>query len=146
MKKGIFILVFFLFSGVMALYGKKISHIIAEKPKTKTVRFSVFAGTDYSTFLYKKSKAKVILTICRFNHDKQEVVWEGVIDRGSIKNYPSFANSIFKEVSVHNVYDRNETLAAYYKVIYDYKGSKMSYEEGISLSAGSGADSLKISI
>src|SRR4051812_2323221 len=113
MKKGISILVFFLFSGFMGLYGKKISHIIAEKAETKTVRFLVFAGTDYSTFPYKKSTAKVVLTICKFVDDKQEVVWEGVVDKGSIKNYPAFDNLVFKEVAVHNVYDRNETLAAY---------------------------------
>ena len=136
----------FLFTGVMALYGKKISRIITQRPETKTVRFSVFAGTDYSTPLYKKSKAKVVLTICRFYNDKQEVVWEGVIDKGSIKNYPSRQNAVFREVSVHDVIDHTETLAAYYKVIYDYKGSEISYEEGISLSRGSNTDSLKIGI
>ena len=146
MKKGIFILVVFLFSGVVVLYGKKIRHIIAEKPETKTVRFEVFAGTDYSTFLYKKSKAKVILSIYKFVDNRQELVWEGEIDKGSVKNYPSLAKPIFKEVSIHNVYDRNETLAAYYKVVYDCKGAKMYYEEGISLSIGSVAESLKISI
>ena len=146
MKKGIFILVVFLFTGVIAMYGKRMRHIIAEKPETKTVRFSVFAGTDYSTFPYKKSKARVILTIYRFIDNKQELVWEGQINKGSVKSYPSDANPLFKEVSVYNVYDRNETLAAYYKVIYDYKGSTVSYEEGLSLSPGSGADSLNISI
>ncbi|MDQ6812246.1 MAG: hypothetical protein M3040_00680 [Bacteroidota bacterium] len=146
MKKGIFILVFFLFSSVVVLYGKKIRHIIAEKPETKTVRFSVFAGTDYSTFLYKKSKAKVILSIYRFENKEQILVWQGEIDRGSIKNYPAASNPLFKEVSVFNVYDHNETLAAYYKVVYDYKGSQVSYEEGISLGAGSGLDTFNIAI
>lgn len=146
MKKGISFLVVFLLSGVMALYGKKISHIIKAKPETKTVRFSVFAGTDYSPSLYKKSKAKVVLTICRFKRDKQEVIWEGTIDEGYVKNYPSSDNLLFREVSVHNVYDSKETVAAYYKVIYDYKGSKISYEDGISLSRGSSLDSMRISI
>lgn len=146
MKKGIFILVIFLFTGVIGMYAKRIRHIIAEKPETKTVRFTVFAGTDYSTTLYKKSKAKVILSIYRFTDSKQELVWEGVIDKGSIKKYPSIGSPLFKEVSVFNVYDRNETLAAYYKVIYDYKGSKMSYEEGVSLSNGTAVDLLRIPI
>ncbi|MCW3113742.1 MAG: hypothetical protein JWR18_2138 [Segetibacter sp.] len=146
MKKGIFVLVVFLFTGIIGMYGKRIGHIIAEKPEIKTVRFSVFAGTDYSKYQYKKSKAKVVLTVYRFAGDKQELVWEGEIDKGSIKSYPSPDQPIFKEVSVFNVYDRNETLAAYYKVIYDYKGSEISYEEGISLSAGSNIDLLKIPI
>ena len=146
MKKGFFILVIFLFTGIIGMYGKRIRHIIAEKPETKTVRFLVFAGTDYSTFPYKNSKAKVILTIYRFIDNRQELVWEGEINKGFIKGYPAVTNPLFKEVSVYNVYDRNETLAAYYKVVYDYKGSKVSYEEGVSLSAGSGSDSLRISI
>jgi len=146
MKKGIFILMFFLLSGIAGLYGKKISHIIKPKSDTKTVRFFVFAGTDYSTNLYKKSKARVILTICRFRGAQEEVVWEGVVDEGAIKNYPSRVNSILKEVSVYNVSDRIETLAAYYKVVYDYKGSTMTYQEGITLGDGSGTDSLKIAI
>ena len=146
MKKGLLVLVLFLFSGAMALYGKRISYLIAEKPQTKTVRFSVFAGTDYSSALYKRSKAKVFLTICRFSGSQQEIVWEGIIDEGYIKNYPETGNSLIREISVHNVYDVNESLAAYYKVIYDNKGSEMSYQQGISLSPGTGIDSLKISI
>lgn len=146
MRKGIFILVMFLFTGVMALYGKKISYIITPRPTTKTVRFSVFAGTDYSTPLYKKSKAKIVLTIVKFYGDKQEVIWEGLIDEGSIKNYPAADKPVFREVSVHNIYDNTETVAAYYNVIYDYKGSKISYEEGLTLSAGSNEDSLRIGI
>ena len=146
MKKSISFLVIFLLTGVMALYGKKMSHLITAKPETKTVRFSVFAGTDYSPSLYKKSKAKVVLTIVKFKGDKQEVMWEGTIDEGYVKNYPSPDKSLFREVSVHNVYDYNESLAAYYTVIYDYKGSKISYQEGISLSGGSRIDSMKISI
>lgn len=146
MKKGIFILVIFLFTGIMGMYGKRIRHIIAEKPETKTIRFSVFAGTDYSTSLYNKSKAKIILSVYRYSGNKQELVWEGEIDKGYIKNYPAGANPLFKEVTVYNVYDRHETLGAFYKVIYDYKGSKLSYEEGLSLSAGSITDSLRIPI
>jgi hypothetical protein len=146
MKKGISILIFLLLTGVAGLYGKKISHIITAKPETKTIHFRVFAGTDYSTSLYKKSRAKVVLTVCKFVDDRQEVIWEGVIDEGRIKNYPPCNNPVFREVSVHNVFDRDETLAAYYKVIYDYKGSRMFYEEGITLSPGSLTDSLNISI
>jgi len=146
MKKGICILTVLLLGCLAGLYGKKITHIITPKTESKTIRFKVFAGTDYSTFLYKKSTAKVILSVYKFEGDQQELVWEGVIDKGAIKNYPSSANSLFREVSVHNINDHNETLAAYYKVIYDYKGSKMFYEEGLTLSAGSGTDSLNIAM
>ncbi len=146
MKKCIGILAVIFISGVVTLYGKKITHIISEKPENKTVRFSVFAGTNYSGSLYKKSKTKVNLTIIRFTGNDQEIVWEGVVDEGRVKNYPASSKPLYREVRVYNVYDRNETLVAYYEVVYDSKGSKMSYMEGITLSPGSKVDSLQISL
>lgn len=146
MKKCICILAVFLISGVVTLYGKKIGHIIFEKPENKTVRFSVFAGTDYSGSLYKKTKTKVKLTIYRFAGERQEIVWEGIVDEGRVRNYPASSKPLYREVCVYNVFDRNETLAAYYEVVYDSKGSKMSYMQGITLSPGSKVDSLQISI
>ncbi len=146
MKKSIGILAVFFISGVVTLYGKKITHIISEKPENKIISFSIYAGTDYSGSLYKKTKTKVNLTIVRFTENKQEIVWEGVVDEGRVKNYPASSKPLYKEVCVYNVYDRNETLAAYYEVVYDSKGSKMSYMQGITLSPGSKVDSLQVSI
>ncbi len=146
MKKSVCILAFLILSGAVGLYGKKISVMMFEKPESKTVRFSVFAGTDYSTSLYKKSKAKVILSIYKYRGNSQQLVWEGMIDQGNIKNYPTSEKPLFREVSVKNVYDRKEKLAAFYTVIYDSKGSKLSYEDGINLSDGNATDSLRISI
>ena len=146
MKKGLLVLMVFLLSGAMALYGKRISNIVRAKPETKTVRFLVYAGTDYSPSLYKKSNATVTMTIYRFKNDGREVIWEGIIGQRSVKSFPSPYNAVYREVSVHNVYDRVETIAASYKVTYDYKGSDMSYEEAIPLSEGSKADSLRIAI
>jgi hypothetical protein len=145
MRKAICILAVLLVTGVASLYGKRISYIISEKPSNKTVRFSVFA-TDYSAPIFKKSKAKVTLTICRFYNGKQEIVWEGVVDEKGVKDYPTRNKPVYREVCIHNIYDQKETLAAYYEVVYDFKGSKMSYVDGISLSKGSGTDSLRVSI
>ncbi len=39
MKKCIGILAVFFISGVVTLYGKKITHLISEKPENKTVSF-----------------------------------------------------------------------------------------------------------
>jgi len=145
MKKGICILAAFLISGAATLYGKKISQMILEKPENKTISFSVFAGTDYSAPMYRKQKARVILTIRRFRGDKQEIIWQEVIDKG-LNNYPDSSKVLYREVSVNNVFDSKEIVAAYYKVLYSSRGSKISYENGISLSHGSQSDSLQISI
>jgi len=146
MKKGICVLAAFLISGAASLYGKKIRQMISEKPENKTISFSVFAGTDYSAPLYRKQKARVILTICRFKGGKQEIIWQEVIDKGNINNYPDSSKVLYREVSVNNVFDSKEIVAAYYKVLYNSKGSKISYENGISLLPGSRSDSLQISI
>jgi len=146
MKKCISLVAVFLISGAVALYGKKIYHIIAEKPESKTVEFSIYAGSDYSSKLYKKSKARVILTICKFSGNSQEIVWQEEVDKGSMKNYPSAEDALFKKVSVHNVFESKETLAAYYEVIYESKGSKLSYQKGVLLSRGSNENSLNISL
>ena len=146
MKKCISLLAVFLISGAVALYGKKIYYIISEKPESKTVEFSIYAGSDYSSKLYKKSKARVILTVCKFSGNNQEIVWQEEVDKGSMKNYPSSENALFKKVSVHNVFESKETLAAYYEVIYESKGSKLSYQKGLLLSRGSNENSLDISL
>lgn len=145
MRKSICILAAFLVVSAVTLYGKKITHLISEKPSHKTIRFLVSA-TGYSAPIYNKTTANVKLTIYKFYNNRQEIVWQGVVDKGGIKNYPGVSQPLFKEVSIYNVYDRSETLAAFYEVEYTSKGSKLSYIEGINVSAGSKVDSLKISI
>jgi hypothetical protein len=119
--------------------------MIFEKPENKMVSFSVFAGTDYSAPLYRKQKAKVILTIRRFTGGKQEIIWQEVIDKG-LNNYPDSSKVLYREVTVNNILDSKEIVAAYYQVLYSSRGSKISYEHGISLSRGPSSDSLQISI
>jgi hypothetical protein len=146
MKKFIsFVLVFFI-SGAVALQGKKIRYLISEKPQTKKFQFSIFAGTDYSGRLYKKSKASVVLTICKFSGNKQEVLWEGKIDEANIKDYPLASDPLYREVSVYNVFDKKETIAAFYKVTYKVAGSKFSYEKGISLCEGTNTERLIVAL
>lgn len=146
MKKGILMLAVFIISGAATLYGKKIRHIIFEKPENKTVRFLVFAGTDYSAPIYKKEKAKVSLTISRLRNGKEEVVWQEVLDKGSVRNFPGYSEAMYREVCVHNVFDSRETLVAYYTVSYASRKSKMSYVQGEALPSGSGVDSLQVKI
>lgn len=146
MKKGILILAVFLICGAATLYGKKISQMIFEKPENKTVRFLVFAGTDYSAPVYKKEKANVLLTISRVKDGKQEVIWQEVLDKGSVRNFPEYSKAMYRQVRVHNVFDSRETLVAYYQVSYHSRASKMSYVQGGTLSLGSQLDSLQISI
>ncbi|GEO07802.1 hypothetical protein SAE01_02980 [Segetibacter aerophilus] len=139
-------LVVFLISGAATLYGKKIRQIIFEKPQNKTVRFLVFAGTDYSAPIYKKEKATVSLTISRLTNGKEEIVWQEVLDKGSVRNFPNYSNAMYREVCVHNVFDNRETLVAYYTVSYASRKSQMSYVQGEALPQGSALDTLQVKI
>lgn len=146
MKKGISLVAVLVMSSAIALYGKKISFMIYEKPATKTVEFSVFAGSDYSSSLYKKSKASVVLTVYKYAGDSREVVWEGKIDEGNLKNYPSASRPVLRKVSIYNVYESKETLVAAYRVVYDSKESKLCYEDGVILSKGTTTNTLAVKI
>lgn len=146
MKKLIAFVAVFLISGAVALYGKKINYLIFEKGTTKTVKFSIYAGSDYSASLYKKSKARVILTIYKFAGNERTVVWEGSVDERSVKNYPASSSPLIRKVSIHDVFESRETLVASYKVEYDSKESKLMYEDGTILSRGTENDILEIAI
>jgi hypothetical protein len=146
MRKGIFLLAVLLFGTAFVLYGKKIRNKIYEKPSAKTVEFSVYAGSGYSSSLYKKSKAKVVLTVYKYAGDSREIVWEGNIDKGNIKNYPLVQNAVVRRVSIYNVYESRETLVAAYKVVYKSKDSEFSYEDGTILTGDKTGKFLKIKI
>ncbi|MCW3105635.1 MAG: hypothetical protein JWQ09_141 [Segetibacter sp.] len=146
MKKGILLISAIIMSSAIGLYGKKISYMIYERPSVKTVEFSVSLGSDYSAPLYKKSKAHVYLSIYKFSNNNSEIVWEGTVDKGNIKNYPSASDPLYRKVTIHNVYESRETLVASYKVIYNSKESELSYEDGIILSKEMKSDILNIKI
>ncbi len=144
MKRSLLLIGPFLFS--VALQGEVQDIIKPEQPVTKTVQFSVFAGSKYSSSLYKHSKAKVELSIWKRNKSYTEMVWHATIDAGKLKNYPSFDSAIFKEVNVHGIIEGRETLIAGYKVIYDWKGSKLSYDRGKIVTEGTKANKVTVGI
>lgn len=146
MKKCVLFVTLFFITGAAALYGKRINNLIYEKPQTKTVQYSVYAAKGYSSSIYRKSKVRVVLSIYKFSPNTVEMVWEGIIDEARLKSYPSSSNPAFREVSVHNVLDSKETLAAYYKVIYVSEGSELSYEKGVSLGKGAKAEAVAIEL
>ena len=158
MKKSVLLIGPFLFSmalqggvktlkgGVRSIQGGVKSLIVAEKPVTKTVQFSIFKQSAYSGKLYKQSKAKVFLSIWKCNGNNEEIVWSSTIDAGKLTNYPTEAKALFREITLHNIKERKETLIAGYKITYDSKGSKLSYERGNVVNIGDTVNTLKIPI
>lgn len=135
-----------LIMSAMGLYGKRFSVLIAEKPVARSIEFAVYAGSDYSSPLYKKSSAKVVLSLYRFADNSRELLWEGEVNEGSVKNYPSETDPIIKRVTLYNVFEKRETIVASYKVIYDALESELSYEDGMVLTRGEKENSVAIKI
>jgi hypothetical protein len=144
MKRSLLLIGPFLFS--VALQGEVQDIVKPEQPVTKTVEFSVFVDSKYSSALYKQSKARVELSIWKYTSSYTELVWHTTIDEGKLKNYPSFDDAIFREVSIHGIIEGKETLVAGYKVIYDWKGSELSYDKGKWVTEGTKASKVKVGI
>ena len=144
MKRSLLLIGPFLFS--VALQGKVQDIIKPEQPVTKTIQFSIFAGSKYSSALYKQSKAKVELSIWKYSKSNTELVWHTTIDQGRLKNYPGADEAIFREVNVHGILEGKETLVAGYKVIYDWKGSQLSYDKGKIVKKGAEANTVTVGI
>lgn len=144
MKKSFLLLGPILFS--IALQGNVRDIIKPEAPVSKTIRFSIFAADDYTSPLYKQSKAKVYLSIWKYKGSNYELVWSHIIDEGKLKNYPAEESALFREVKLNNVKEKSERLVAGYKIIYNSKGSELSYDKGYIIPVGSKAKELPVSL
>ncbi len=101
MKKCLLLLGPVLFS--LALQGNVREMITPEKPMTKTIRFSVYASGNYSKSIYKQSEAKILLSIWKYKGQLREQVWEGTIDAGKLRDFPSADNALLREVNLYDV-------------------------------------------
>lgn len=145
MKKVVLVICAILLSGAATLYGRRVWEFY-DKRQEKTVRFEIFAGTDYSNSIYKRSKAQVELTICRFANAKKELLWESTVNEGTLQNIPTSSKPVYKQVVIHGVHDKSEILAAYYQVRYVTGRSTIEYTHDLRLSPGSSIDSVQISL
>lgn len=144
MKKYFLLLGPILFS--IALQGNVTDIIKPETPVSKTVRFSIFAAIDYTSPLYKQSKAQVLLSVWKYKSGVPQLVWSQTIDEGQLKNYPGEAEALFREVNIANVREKSERLVAGYKIIYNSKGSELSYDKGFLIPSGSKAKELSVAL
>lgn len=144
MKKSFLLLGPILFS--IALQVNVTDIIKPELPVSKTIRFSVFAATDYSSPLYKDSKAKVLLSIWKYEGSAHKLLWSDIIDEGKLKNYPVEESALFREVILNNVREKSEKLVVGYKIILNSKGSELSYEKGFIVPVGKKSKELAVSL
>ena len=115
-------------------------------PVAKTIRFSIFATTDYDKPLYRESKAQILLSVWKYKRGVPELVWSHTIDQGHLKNYPIEESALFREIVINNVAEKSETLVAGYKIIYNSKGSELSYDKGYLVPVGDKAKELAVAL
>jgi hypothetical protein len=144
MKRSLLLLGPILFS--IALQGNVTDIIKPEVPVSKTIRFSVFAATDYASVLYRQSKAKVLLSIWKYKGKDQQLMWSEIIDEGKLNNYPLEDDALFREIYIPQVYEKSERLVLSYKIIYNSKGSELSYEKGYYVPAGDKPKELPVAL
>jgi hypothetical protein len=144
MKKLFLLVIPFLFS--VAIQGNVKEIIMPEKAVEKTVRFSIYASSNYSTSVYRQSKAKILLSIWKYKKNRPELVWSATVDAGKLKNYPSADEALFREVKVFNVKEHREQLIANYRVIYDNKGSELFFDKAYLVPVGDSMKKLFIAI
>ena len=130
----------------IALQGNVTDIIKPEVPVSKTIRFSVFASTNYASALYHQSKAKVLLSIWKYKGKDQKLLWSEIIDEGKLNKYPLEEDALFREIYIPQVYEKSERLVLSYKIIYNSKGSELSYEKGYYVPAGDKPKELPVAL
>jgi hypothetical protein len=66
---------------IITSFSSFIGLVAPEKPVSKTVEMAIYSATDYSQEIYKKSKAKVYVTVSKYKNNKFEVVYATTVNR-----------------------------------------------------------------
>lgn len=117
---------------------------IKSKPVNKTLSFSLFKGSSYSSKAYKDCAATVYIAVEKINNSTRTTVWDTTFDARQLKNYPSADSPHNQSVTIRNVMESKEQLEVSYRLIYSSKGSLLQVQSP-ALSANA-ADTLKIKL
>ncbi len=117
-----------------------------EQPVNKNIQLAVYANGNYTSDAYKKSCAKLDITVTKIRGSKSTVVWSKIFDYKELKDYPICKNALTLQISIPNVFDSKERIVITYKLTYDSKGSILEMESDKEISKGSKNDQVYIKI
>ena len=125
MKKNLLWLTFVLITSgvVIASSYNPIMDRINEVPVTRTISFSVYKGSNYTSHVYKESSAAIYITIRKIRNASQDLVWDTTIDAKLLSKYPLFKKAISKTVVVPKIYKSEDRLEISYILNYSSNGS-----------------------
>jgi hypothetical protein len=124
MKKKLLWLTFILItSGVVIASYKPVMDKIMEVPISRTISFSLYKGSNYTSQIYKSSSATINITIWKIRTASQDLVWDTTIDAKQLSKYPLFKKAISKTVTIPNIYKSKDHLEINYVLTYNSNGS-----------------------
>ena len=96
---------------------------INEVPVTRTISFSLYKGSNYTSKIYNNSSATICITIWKIRNGSQDLVWDTIIDAKQLSKYPLFKKAISKTVIIPNIYKSKDHLEINYVLTYNSNGS-----------------------
>ena len=123
-----------------------IQSTVKEAPVNKTIIFSVYKSSNYTTEVYRNSFVQVQVMVEKVNGHKRSIVWEKTLDAKLLNLFPSFENALSQIITVPNVFNKKQHLEITYTLTYDSNGSKLQMQGDTVVSAGTNSRELKIGI
>jgi hypothetical protein len=107
---------------------------------------AIYTAADYSQEIYKKSNAKVYVTIAKYKNNKFEVVYATTVRTGSLSKLPSQKDALVKVIHVNNFFEGQELLVAKYTISYESNGAVLSYDKYVLLPGGKGKSEFAVTL
>ena len=124
MKKNLLWLTFILItSGVVVASYKPFMNRITEVPISRTISFSLYKGSNYTSQIYNSSSATIYITIWKIRNASQDLVWDTTIDAKLLSKYPLLEKAVSKTVTIPHIYKSKDHLEINYVLTYNSNGS-----------------------
>jgi hypothetical protein len=96
---------------------------IRDKPVEKTILFSLYRGSNYSSKVYRGSSAEIYIAVEKVRSTTRTVVWDTTVDAMLLSKYPSAKKAMSKKITIPNVIENKEHLEMNYVLTYNSNGS-----------------------
>lgn len=120
--------------------------LVAEKPVTKQITYSIQGDTNYNAPAYNKTVAAVHVFVFTVKNHRQHIVWQKLYDAQPVKKYSGACNMVQQTVNIKNITESKEKLFITYIITYDTNGGKMQVENGTTVLRGEKQGKLVINI
>ena len=145
MRKNMLWLIFILLAsgGTIAAY-KPIMRCIQEKPVEKTISFSLYKSSNYTSRAYKGSCAEIYITVEKVRSAMRTIVWDTALDAKLLSKYPSAGKAFSQKITIPDVIESKEHLEMNYLLIYNSNGSVLKLQSRNFISDGSDTVAIKL--